>query len=156
MRTISLILFLILGQFALAQCDSISLLNQAVLKYATSNMNKKVGRGECWDLAKYALDEAGASWNGAYVFGRKLKEGECLMPGDLIQFEKVKVKYKNGKQTFTEAMPHHTAIIYKVTNSDEVMLIHQNTAYSGRKVGTSNLRFSTIISGKYFIYRPEK
>jgi hypothetical protein len=156
MRTVSLFLYLILSQFTFAQCDSVAPLNQGVLKYATSKMNKKVGRGECWDLAKYALDEVGAKWDGGYVYGRKLKENECIMPGDIIQFEKVKVKYKVGKQTFTEAMPHHTAIIYKTINDDEVTLIHQNTGYTGKKVGTSSLRFSTIISGKYFIYRPEE
>jgi hypothetical protein len=138
-----------------AQCDSVSPLNKGILDYTSSKMNKKVGRGECWDLASYALKQVGAKWDGEYDFGRLIEKGECIMPGDIIQFERIKIKYKKGSQTFTEAMPHHTAIIYEVISADEVKLAHQNTGYTGRKVGVTNLRFSTIQSGKYMIYRPE-
>ena len=62
---------------------------------------------------------------------------------------------KDGRTKFTELMTHHTALVYEVINSDEVVLIHQNTGYTGRKVGTSKLRFSTIVKGSYKIYRPE-
>lgn len=150
-----LFLFTTFCSVLFAQCDSIFPLNQAVLKYASSKMNKKVGTGECWDLAKFALENAGANWDGEYVYGRKLSSSECILPGDIIQFEKIKIKYKKGKQTFTETMMHHTAIVFATKNSDEVTLIHQNTDFSGKKVGTSKLVFSTITSGKYFIYRPE-
>lgn len=156
MKLIFFIFILFFGFTALAQCDSIPLLNKEILSYANSKLNKKVGRGECWDLAKYALDEVGASWDGEYKYGRKLDKDECIYPGDIIQFEKIKVKYKEGNQTFTEEMPHHTAIVFSVNSKDEVILIHQNTAYTGKKVGKSKLRFSTITSGKYYIYRPQK
>lgn len=149
-------LFLIISLNSLSQCDSVPPLNKIVLEFATANLKKKVGRGECWDLAKFALEKAGASWDGMYKYGRKLEKFECILPGDIIQFEKIKIKYKKGNQTFTEAMPHHTAIVFKVDTQDEITLIHQNTAYSGKKVGTSSLKFSTIISGKYYIYRPQK
>lgn len=150
-----ILLFFVLGLNGLSQCDSIPALNKAVLQFATSNLKKKVGRGECWDLAKFALDNAGANWDGMYVYGRKLEKAECILPGDIIQFEKIKIKYKKGSQTFVESMAHHTAIVMNVITQDEITLIHQNTEYSGKKVGTSNLKFSTIISGKYFIYRPQ-
>jgi len=139
-----------------AQCDSISPLNKEIHAYVTSQLNKKVGRGECWDLASYALNNVGAKWNGLYVYGRKLMPGECLQPGDIIQFENVKLKYSKGKQNFTEEMKQHTAIIFAVKNTDEVTLAHQNTGFSGKKVGKSPLVFSTIYKGKYSIYRPEK
>ena len=51
-------------------------------------------------------------------------------------------------------MDQHTAIINKVISSDEIELIHQNTAFSGKKVGISSIKFSTITNGKYDIYRP--
>lgn len=156
MKLYLFLLFLAIGIKIQAQCDSIPILNSEVLQFATSNLKKKVGRGECWDLAKFALDNAGAKWNGMYEYGRKLGKDECILPGDIIQFEKIKIKYKKGNQTFTESMAHHTAIVMNVQSKDEITLIHQNTDYSGRKVGTSGLKFSTIISGKYFVYRPEK
>jgi hypothetical protein len=141
---------------AFTQCDSTPALNKEITHLVELKLNKKVGTGECWDLAKYVLDEVDAKWDGGLIYGRKLTSSECIYPGDIIQFEKIKIKYKKGKEIFTETMPHHTAIVFKVINQDEITLIHQNTGYSGRKVGTSQLRFSTIISGKYFIYRPEK
>lgn len=153
------LLFLVFFSLVLtvrAQCDSIPPLNKGILQFATSNLKKKVGRGECWDLAKFALDKVGAKWDGKYEYGRKLERTECILPGDIIQFEKIKIKYKKGNSTYTETMAHHTAIIFEVDSQDEVTLIHQNTEYSGRKVGTSTLKFSTIISGKYYIYRPQK
>ena len=76
------------------------------------------------------------------------------MPGDIIQFKGVKIKYKEGKKTFYITMDQHTAIINKVISSDEIELIHQNTAFSGKKVGISSIKFSTITNGKYDIYRP--
>lgn len=156
MKLITVFLIIFFGTFGFAQCDTIAPLNKGILAYTASKMNKKVGTGECWDLAKFALDEVEAKWDKDYIYGRKLKPNECILAGDIIQFEKIKIKYKKGTQTFTEDMPHHTAIIYEVINQDEVVLAHQNTFYSGKKVGTSTLRFSTVNSGKYFIYRPEK
>ena len=155
MKFICLLFINVIWLSTYAQCDSINALNNSILKFTQSKMNKKVGNGECWDLAKYALNYSGAEWDGGMNFGKKLEESDCVMAGDIIQFEKVKIKYKLGKDTFTESMPHHTAIIYKTISSDEVILAHQNTGYTGKKVGTSNLKFSTIISGKYSIYRPE-
>ena len=156
MKSILFIYFMIFIATSFAQCDSIPLLNKEITNLVGLKINKKVGTGECWDLEKFALDEVDAKWDGGLVYGRKLSASECIYPGDIIQFEKIKIKYKKGKQIFTETMPHHTAIVYKVMNQDEITLIHQNTGYSGRKVGTSSLKFSTIISVKYSIYRPEK
>ena len=156
MRNYFLIIFscLVLNS-VVAQCDSISLINKKIVEFASSKMNKKVGTGECWDLAKFALEAANANWDGLYGFGRKLEKGQCIMPGDIIQFEKVKVKWNDGQKDYMEQFPHHTAIIYSVSSNDQVELIHQNTGYNGKKVTTSRLNFKGITSGKYTIYRPE-
>ncbi|MEN9998677.1 MAG: hypothetical protein RI922_1667 [Bacteroidota bacterium] len=137
------------------QCDTITPLNKQVLSYAQFNLNKKVGRGECWDLAKYALENCKATWDHKFEFGRHLEKGECLMPGDIIQFKGVKIKYKEGKKTLYITMEQHTAIVHKVISTDEIELIHQNTAFSGKKVGVNSIKFSTIIKGKYDVYRPQ-
>jgi hypothetical protein len=155
MKNIIVLLFLINVGSTVAQCDSIAPLNKQVLRYAQTNLKKKVGRGECWDLAKYALENCNATWDKKFEFGRQLAHEECIMPGDVIQFKGVKIKYKEGKKTFYITMDQHTAIIHKVISSDEIELIHQNTAFSGKKVGVSSIKFSTITKGKYTIYRPE-
>ena len=148
--------FTVIWMSVSAQCDSIPPLNKEILTYVKSQLTKKVGRGECWDLASYALNKVGAKWDGLYVYGRKLLPGECLQPGDIIQFANVKLRYSKGKKTFTEEMKQHTAIIFAVKNSDEVILAHQNTDFSGKKVGKSPLAFSTIYKGTYSIYRVAK
>ncbi len=155
MKFVFAILFLAFNFHTNAQCDSIAPLNQQVLNFAQTNLKKKVGRGECWDLAKYALESCGAVWDHKFEYGKLLTKDECLMPGDIIQFKGVKIKYKEGKTTYSVTMDQHTAIVNKVLSSDEVELIHQNTAYTGKKVGVSMLKFSTIYKGKYMIYRPQ-
>jgi len=136
-------------------CDDIPELNRQIVQIAHKYKSKKVGRGECWDLAQLVLNETGAEWDGYEVYGRKInRKKECVYPGDIIQFEKVKLKYTEGNLTYTESMYHHTAIVKEVLSNNEVVLLHQNTAATGRKVGESNLRFDTITKGELFIYRP--
>ena len=138
-------------------CNETFPLNQQIIEFVNSKMNKKVGKGECWDLANEALTLVQAKWDGNLKFGRKLDyKKECIYPGDIIQFEKVKVKYTENKVTYQEAMPHHTAIIYEVKGTGDFVLAHQNTAYTGRKVGTSSLNLMNVTGGKISIYRPEK
>ena len=154
MRAILLMAFAFTFLNVSAQCDEIDPLNEEIISLARAKKGKKVLRGECWDLAKYVLEETGAKWDGMYEYGRLLKPGECLMPGDIIQFKNVKIQYKIGRSTYTELMTHHTAIINEVVSENEVELIHQNTAIHGKKVTTSLLRFNTVVKGKYMIYRP--
>lgn len=157
MRHFILILVIAISSGKLnAQCDSIEPLNKQIYELAKAKMGKKVDRGECWDLAKYVLDKTECEWDGMYKFGRELSSDECVMPGDIIQFKNVKIKYKEGNTTYTEAMTHHTALVHEVKSENEFVLIHQNTGYTGRKVGISGLKLNTIIKGSYKIYRPIK
>ncbi|MCK9203585.1 MAG: hypothetical protein M0P58_03990 [Bacteroidales bacterium] len=138
-------------------CDSIPPLNQQIVDFAKSNIGHTVGRGECWDLAAAALNSNGARWDKQYKFGREVRvDKECICPGDIIQFEGVKVKYQVGNRRYEESMSHHTAIIYEIKETGELVLAHQNTNFSGRKVGLSELQLKNIVRGKYTIFRPVK
>lgn len=138
-------------------CNETFPLNKQIIEFVNSKMNKKVGKGECWDLANEALTLVQAKWDGKLQYGRILDyKKECIYPGDIIQFEKVKVKYTDNKITYQEAMPHHTAIIYEVNGSGDFVLAHQNTAYTRRKVGKSSLNLMNVTGGEITIYRPEK
>lgn len=135
--------------------DSIPDLNKQIIDYVKTTIGKKVDRGECWDLANQALIRVNAQWDLEYKYGRLINpKEETVYPGDLIQFEGVKVKYKKGNATYTESMEHHTAIVYRVLGKGVFELAHQNTGFSGRKVGLSTLDISTILKGKMKIYRP--
>jgi len=137
--------------------DSIPELNRTIVEMVTKQIGKTVDRGECWDLAALVLNGTGADWDHEYIFGRKLDPGnDTVFPGDLIQFEGVKIRYKRGNATYTETMSHHTAVIYEVKEKGVFVIAHQNNGVSGRKVGLTDLDLKTIIQGKYLIYRPVK
>jgi hypothetical protein len=143
------------NRFLSFPCDTIPELNQKILELVDMQIGKTVGNGECWDLAALVLNQNGTKWDGAYKFGRKVNpKKECIYPGDIIQFEGVKIRYVKGRTVFTETMAHHTAIIREVKGKGIFILAHQNTAFSGRKVGLSVIDLSTIISGKYQVFRP--
>jgi hypothetical protein len=135
--------------------DTLPELNRSILEFVDLNMKKKVGRGECWDLAAQALDHAGATWDGAYGFGRPIDPAtEPVLPGDVVQFENVVTRDKTGNVQREERMPKHTAIIYQVHGPGIFTLAHQNTDVTGRKVGKSRFLLDGVIRGKVKIYRP--
>lgn len=132
-------------------------LNKEITKYVKSVKGKKVDRGECWDLANQALILVDADWDKEYIYGNKIDpKTDKVFPGDLIQFENVKVQYKEGNTTYTEFMTHHTAIVYKVIRKGVFEIAHQNTEFSGRKVGISKLNLNHIVEGEIYFYRPTR
>lgn len=136
-------------------CKDVPALNQQIVQLAKGKIKKKVGRGECWDLAYFVLEETSAEWDGMYKYGRLIDpKKECVFPGDIIQFENVKVRWKSGNTSNTTTMKHHTAIITEILNEGEWRIIHQNSADHGRKVGESSFYPTHVVSGKVMIYRP--
>jgi len=122
-----------------------------ILAFCDLNKGKKVGKGECWDLAKEALNNAGATWTAPYDFGKVLTKKDIVLPGDIIQFEKVRIEYPDGAW---KEIPHHTAIIYKVAETNKYTIAEQN-ANGKRFVQLSEIDLSYIKKGKYTIYRPQ-
>lgn len=136
-------------------CDTVPDLNREIVELTRKQIGKTVARGECWDLAALVLNTTGASWDKKYEYGRRVDPSrECIYPGDLMQFEGVQIKYQKGNAVYTETMAHHTAVISEVKARGVFMIAHQNTGAFGRKVGISELDLTTILKGKYYIYRP--
>lgn len=139
--------FAILAQMAFATPT----VNEKIIAFVNKNMGKKVGTGQCWDLASAALNEAGAKWNSPYEFGTKLNYTSAkVLPGDIIRFKNVKFKHGN----FIGEYPEHTAIIYKVIKKGEWQIAEQN----------NNTRLYIVVSDFYLawktrgtveIYRPK-
>ncbi|HUW06329.1 MAG TPA: hypothetical protein VMW01_08700 [Williamwhitmania sp.] len=144
---------LLVTELAIGQ--ELPVLNQKIVDYVTTVIGKKVDRGECWDLANRALTNNNAEWDGEYKYGKRIDpKKDVVLPGDIIQFENVKVVYKKGNTTTTEMMPHHTAIVYKVIAPGVYELAHQNTGFSGRKVGLSEFNLTNMVKGRIYFYRP--
>lgn len=124
---------------------------QKILSFCDLNKGKKVGKGECWDLAKEALNSSGAQWKPPYEFGKELKKKEPVLAGDIVQFEKVIVEYPNGSW---KEMPHHTAIVYSVIAPGKYMMAEQN-ANGKRFVTFSEIDLNYVKKGRYTFFRPQ-
>jgi hypothetical protein len=132
-------------------------INQQIVEYVKSTIGTKVNRGECWDLAYEALTRHECIWDWDYEYGEKYDpKEETVYPGDLIQFENVVVKYKKGNVTYTETMGHHTAIVYRIIDQEKKIfeLAHQNTEFSGKKVGLSEFNLENVVKGDLMFYHP--
>jgi hypothetical protein len=137
-------------------------LNRKVLQFAREHEGKKVGDGECWTLADLALKAAGANrpGTGAYggfVFGRELKAGEKVLPGDVIQFRKARFQGKTKQGIhYVFDMPQHTAIVFQARGT-RLILIHQNfgNTASTRVVRRTAINLADRTQGVWHIYRPQ-
>lgn len=139
--------------------DTLPPLNRAILNYIENVIGKKVDRGECWDLANQALTRVNAKWDHHFKYGKLLDpKKDVVYPGDIIQFFNVETEKidttAEGITTSRETMGQHTAIIYRVNAPGDYQLAHQNTSFSGRKVGVSRFVLKYVKKGKLYIYRP--
>lgn len=130
--------------------------NAKIVEYVKSVIGKQVDRGECWDLANRALSYANCTWDGKYEYGELINfKKDKVLPGDIIQFSNVYVKYEKAGGVYVETYPHHTAIVYEeLDGKNNFRIAHQNNGFTGRKVGISELNFDNITKGKIYIYRP--
>lgn len=143
--TFTLVVFL----FVIFQTTTAQTKNQSIIKYVDKQFNKKVDRGECWDLIAFALNETKADWKAPFDFGDEIKYPKVkLLPGDIITFENVKFEFAGGYITF----PQHYAIVYEVKNKNEIVIAHQNHN-NIRKVQKLDIDLSTQTKGTIKFYR---
>lgn len=142
-----------------AHADGLALpvLNQRVLDFVDAHLGRRVGTGQCWDLAAEALNRAGATWDGRYGFGEPIDPmRQDVLPGDIIQFEGVLVEYSDATSRTQQSMSHHTAIVHAMHGAGHYTLAHQNFGRAGREVSLLDLRLEHIVKGTYTIYRPRR
>lgn len=127
-------------------------INNKIIEFVNSVMGKKVGRGECWDLAQAVLDYYSADWKRPTYFGIPLNpEKDNIIPGDIIQMYNVRLEYNNKIEYF--GLPEHTAIVYKVISKNNFKIAHQNVA-GKRFVILSNFNLKYVKTGNVKFYRP--
>ena len=151
---------LILLPFISFSQETLPPLNAKVVEYVNSVRGKRVDRGECWDLAFRALEYSDSYFDRSSkktvnIYGRLVDpEKEKVLPGDLMQFEGVKLQWKIGYTTYTAQMQHHTAIVHSVNGPGDYQIAHQNTQQWGKKVDINQFKMDRVTKGKIFIYRP--
>jgi hypothetical protein len=134
-------------------------LGQKVVTFAAGKQGRMVGRGECYDLADQALNQAGAKSapdygkvtdDADYEWGRRI-ELKDVEPGDILQIRDhkivirtdttIKKVFANGgseefdkwnEQDFKRG--HHTAIVNVNKGSGVLEVYEQNVKPGGKKV----------------------
>ncbi len=140
-------------------CAQTSTLNAAIVQQVKTVIGKKVDSGECWDLAAMVLDSNQCKWNHDYVYGKLVNhtKAECIMPGDLLQFEGVVLQHQEGNTIIKDKYLHHTAVIYSIdTGTGRIQLAQQNTGDHGKIVSIDPFDFAWIQKGKVMVYRATK
>jgi hypothetical protein len=123
---------------------------EKMIAYSDKMMNKKVDRGECWDLVAFALNSAGAQWTAPTSFGIPLDyKKEALQPGDVMVFEHTEFKLDNGKMSFAQ----HYALVYSIKDLNTIIIAHQNFN-NIRKVTLLEIPLNSLTKGKLTFYRP--
>jgi hypothetical protein len=129
-------------------------LNAKVLKFGLEHRGQKVGDGICHTLVDQALAFAGARGvsdgsDGLVSYGRLLRAGEKVLPGDIILFWET--MFPN------EFMDYHVAIVARV-NGTQITDLEQNWDggnADGQIVKATDLDLAAERGGKIDIFRPE-
>jgi hypothetical protein len=131
--------------------------NQKVVVWTRGKLGRKVGRGECWDLAEEALKQANAhssndlgsvDEHSDYVWGDPIEQLKDIEPGDVLQFRdhevttltKTEISFADGsgsEQTKEETAErrHHTAIVNgKPDSKGAVATLEQRVKPKGKVV----------------------
>jgi len=163
---------------AAAASAGTNFLGERIVVFCKLNKDKKVGDGDCYDLAQHALAAAGARPEfknrnypnkGDYVWGipvlffevndsglKRAGRVKDVQPGDVIQFRDTKFEGKksSGGGSYTLKFSHHTAIASAVENDGkEIRIYHQN--FGGKKfVLEGSITPEHLQSGWIRIYRP--
>ena len=120
-----------------------------IIDYVNSVLDKKVDRGECWDLLSKSLDATNAEWFPTEQFGQKVNyPKEKLQAGDMMRM--LNVKYSWGGKT-----SRHYAIVYEVIDKTHLRIADQNVG-GVRKVKIRDFDLSEIVKGELTFYRPQK
>ena len=127
----------------------ISEIQREVVSFAADNIGKRIGRGECWDLADQALRAAGAEPPKGYTFGDRIPLNE-IQPGDILQFTSARFD-EPGYWTIM-GMPNHTAVVHAVGDT-RAFILQQN--FDGKRyVTTYDLNLNNQTSGQIEAFRP--
>lgn len=150
MKTFALLLLT-----AIIPVETLPPTNAKIVEYVNTVIGKKVGRGECWDLANEALTYANAQWKFPTTFGKPIDyKKEVILPGDLIQIKNVVMESRTDTSIVRWKMLEHTAIVYATTNSYQISIAEQNVN-GVRKVMISHWNLKDVKGGSLLFYRPQ-
>ena len=143
-----------------------STLNQKVVVWASGQVGKQIGAGECWDLANSALKQAGAQSSADlgptgpdddYVWGTLVDPKDAL-PGDVIQYRDwemtttttTDVSFSDDygwwdAPATTVGHAHHTSIVTTNPGNGVLTVLEQNHRGNKEKVRNGSIRWKDAV-----------
>lgn len=154
-----------------------SIINSKILSFAAQNVGKKVDRGECWDLAYYALKHANGKTpklegSLTYVWSSQTKSYANALPGDILQYKGYRIRveakgtfridlpnggyqeFTSGYMEYTMGVPRHTQILKSKGANGQISIYEQNWTNT-QNVLVKKVRINTqfLEAGTYTISR---
>jgi hypothetical protein len=146
-------------------------LNAAMVRFCEERVGQQVGRGGCSEIALAGLAAAGARTrgfdpaideNGGPVWGTPVERLDDVLPGDIVEFHKVRILEVRPNGTRYERLyPEHTAVVARIRGGGAFDLFEQNVITAGatakrrHKVRRHDVDFRGIVEGTIRVYRPE-
>lgn len=144
-----------------------------VATFGESVLGQQVGDGECWTLAKEAIDQSSHGYamspagytHGALVYhamggaAAPLAYNDSIRRGDILQFTSGKFETRDAvtgmvRATSHVGAPNHTSIVTSVSANNRIVdIVHQNVGGS-RKVQTGQHNLDEFVAGEIKIFRP--
>lgn len=140
-----------------------------VAAWCLHNEGKQVGSGECWDLAKYALEKGcgkhafvSTYYHHGYPIlnihggptGMVVENGphDQIRKGDILQFTSAKFEDRAKGSTQTTGDPNHTSVV--IDKIDDRILVAEQNVQGVRTVRRGEYVLGNIVSGSVVVYRP--
>jgi hypothetical protein len=151
--------------------------NAKLVRFCRSYLGRKLGNGQCSELAVYGLPAANARLDfnnlwGSYVAQYSASGGRLtvalgaagrdpknprrvdIRPGDILQYENVKFeKHWNGGFSY-QAYPHHTSIIERVSRDGATVKVLEQNVNGTQYVLETELYLPEMTEGTLRISRP--
>lgn len=147
------------------------LYGDVVARWAESMVGTQVGDGECWTLAKNAIEQSSqtalvsqAYTHGALIYQQNgstnnpaniVKNVEAIRRGDILQFYEAKFESRTagGTSSSSYGVPNHTAVVVGVSEGQRtVYILHQNTGGS-KIVQQGQLELADMTGGELKAFR---
>lgn len=154
-------------------------LNAALVRFCRSNLGRKVGNGQCSELAVLGLPAIGARLDFNNPWGTPLciygatngrqylqlaPAGKTrgnprkvnLKPGDIIQYENVKFERRwNGGNSYSfQEYPHHTSVIEQVSRDGNTLKVLEQNVNNTQFVVETVLYLPDQTQGTLRVTRP--
>jgi len=154
-----------------------SSVNDLLVRFCRANLGRKVGNGQCSELAVLGLPASGGILDFNNLWGRNICQFEAVngrptvrlgsagtlsrnkktvdvRPGDIIQYENVRFRKQLGTNFWEKTYPHHTSVIAQVSKDGQTYKVYEQNVNNTQYVLETTLYMPELVAGTMRISRP--